>query len=893
MDKIKKKENEVGNQLSDFEIIKELGKGSYGTVYKVKSLLNSNVYVMKKMEIKHLKHQQQLECYREVSILKKVSHQNIIQYYSSFLEEEILYLIMEYAELGDLYSLIKHYKKHSKYFDEIDIWKISLEILSGLEYLHSRKIIHRDIKCLNLFITKDRHVKIGDLGVSTITSSIDNLHYTRVGTPLYLSPELVKQKPYDYKTDIWSFGCSLYHLVSLEPPFIGNNLIALGNNIVKGIPKSLPQQYSNELKAFIDKLLEKRPENRPSAKEAIDMIPKDIKEKIKTNGVKFYIKSKRPFSSAMNKITAVNKEEIKNIFSDDIKKEIKNEQNNLDKKIDIFNKKVYNYNDKTSKKNMNHILNNNHSSGNFITVHNLDNNNFKNIINNEKKNLNKNEIKINENKKREFQSLFNHDNKEKIIHRNNDNFISDLKSVKDNNYLNINSYKELEKSRNISIYPPSSPKKQFDLSFNIPSFNNQKGFNIFRVRNKYSEKSLLQNKYTLADRLNSNNNYSCLKIFSPILNNNYFCDIKKLKKHNFSQKNVIEPNKNKNINNLQNKNNTENNLNENFGKNIKKEKYKEISHITESNINFNKDINNINDININNTNTNNNNINQKNEINKKYNGNITFENGQNEQLKKNDLENKRDLIRINTEISKKNEKEKEKITFPELNTKEKTINNYMKKSNTNKNIYPFMNQHLTNFPNKANLYKRLTSAHPNSRSFSNNRPFTSKVNKNQNSLRENINFKNDTFSNIIRLNKNIFYTKKIPNSNSPRNFSENKNINSKNETFRPMTGIKPQLNNNIMNININFYNIDMNKRFLIPEINLYNPSLDNGNEKGNDIEQFNEQPFIRNSKIKDNIINNIDLKSYKNANEFLFEKIIKAFKDINDNNKRLTINDLK
>ena len=439
MDKIKKKENEVGNQLSDFEIIKELGKGSYGTVYKVKSLLNSNVYVMKKMEIKHLKHQQQLECYREVSILKKVSHQNIIQYYSSFLEEEILYLIMEYAELGDLYSLIKHYKKHSKYFDEIDIWKISLEILSGLEYLHSQKIIHRDIKCLNLFITKDRHVKIGDLGVSTITSGIDNLHYTRVGTPLYLSPELVKQKPYDYKTDIWSFGCSLYHLASLEPPFIGNNLIALGNNIVKGIPKSLPQQYSNELKAFIDKLLEKRPENRPSAKEAIDMIPKDIKEKIKTNGVKFYIKSKRPFSSAMNKIIAVNKEEIKNIFSDDIKKEIKNEQNNLDKKIDIFNKKVYNYNDKTSKKNMNHILNNNHSSGNFITVHNLDNNNFKNIINNENKNLNKNEIKINENKKREFQSLFNHDNKEKIIHRNNDNFISDLKSVKDNNYLNLNS----------------------------------------------------------------------------------------------------------------------------------------------------------------------------------------------------------------------------------------------------------------------------------------------------------------------------------------------------------------------------------------------------------------------------------------------------------------------
>ena len=132
---------EVGSRLSDFIIIKELGKGSYGTVYTVKSNLNSNIYVMKKMELNHLTSRQQQECYREVSILKKVSHNNIIKYYSSFMDKEILYIIMEYAELGDLYSLIKHYKKHSKYFDEFDLWKIASEILSGLDYLHSHKIV--------------------------------------------------------------------------------------------------------------------------------------------------------------------------------------------------------------------------------------------------------------------------------------------------------------------------------------------------------------------------------------------------------------------------------------------------------------------------------------------------------------------------------------------------------------------------------------------------------------------------------------------------------------------------------------------------------------------------------------------------------------------------------
>ena len=856
MDKIKEKENEVGNQLSDFEIIKELGKGSYGIVYKVKSLLNNNIYVMKKMEINHLKHQQQLECYREVSILKKVSHQNVIKYYSSFLEKEILYLIMEYAQLGDLYSLIKHYKKHSKYFDEIDLWKISLEILSGLEYLHSQKIIHRDIKCLNLFITKDRHVKIGDLGASTNTSGIDSLHYTRVGTPLYLSPELVKQKPYDYKTDIWSFGCSLYHLTSLEPPFIGNNLIALGNNIVKGIPKSLPHQYSNELKAFIDKLLEKRPENRPSAKEAIDMIPNYIKEKIKINGEKFYIKSKRPFSSAMNKIITTNKEELKNIFSDNINNNNKNNQNNNnDKKINIQNKN----DNKIPQKNLNKILNNEIENGN------------------------KNELKIKENKKREFYSLFhnnnNNNNNEKILYRNKENNIEDLKS--DNN-INLNSNKELKNSRNISVYIPSSPKKKNDLSFNIPSFNNQKGFNIFRAKKKNSEKFLLKNKYTLGDNLNSNNNYSYLKIFAPIFNNNnFFFDTKKTKKHNFAQKNIEESNKIKNINNLDNKNNIEINTKENFDKNINKEKYKEKSHIAETNINLNSDKNS----------DTKDNINPKNDINIKDKNDIKFENEQNEQLKKNIIENKKDLSRINTEINQK--KGKEKITFPELNIKDKTMNNYMKKSNTNKNIYSFKNQNLTNLSNKASTNKRLASYNLNSRSFSNNRPFTSKINKNPISFRDNINFKNDTFNNIIRLNKNIFYTKHNPASHSPRNYLENKTVNSKKVTFRPMTGIKPQLNNNIMNININFYNIDMNKKFLIPEINLYNPDLVTGNENQNNVEQFNEQPIIKSRKVKGNILKNIDLKSYKNSNEFLFQKIIKAFKDINDNNKRLTINDLK
>ena len=897
MEQIKTKENDVGNKLSDFEIIKELGKGSYATVYKVKSHLNSNIYVMKKMELNHLKPRQQQECYREVSILRKVSHQHIIKYYSSFLENEVLYIIMEYAELGDLYSLIKHYKRHSKYFDEIDLWRIASDILSGLEYLHSQKIIHRDIKCLNLFITKDRHIKIGDLGVSTITSGMDNLHYTRVGTPLYISPELVKQKPYDYKTDIWSFGCSLYHLASLEPPFSGGNLIVLGNNIVKGVPKSLPHQYSNELRAYIDKMLEKKPEKRPSAKEALELIPMEIKEKISSNGDKFQIKSKRPFSSVMNKIITVNKNEMRNLFGDKNKIKNKHKQNNF---FEI---------NKNSKNNKNFILNS--SAGNIITIHDLDkinnngndinqNNNNNNII--QSNNIQKdNEIKIKENKKSEFKAIFASNEKEKTLHRNKNNTIENNQYDSASNLI-PNTNNKIKKSKNISVDTPSvGVKKIYDLSFNIPSFNNQKGFNNFRNKKKNFDDILSENKFTLCDKNNSNYNY--IKIFSPLFKNSTYFDLKKNKNNHFIQNNLIEQNNNQNnIKKIENKISTQNTIrniieiNKNINKN--KESNKNIPYNTESNINIiNYDNKNINIININNDNN-------------KNNANINNENNNMEKQEKNvktiNAENKNDLMRLNTDITKN--KSKENIKFPELNIKDKSFNNFIKKSlnnNTNNNINinknsinTFINSNMTNLSSNRNIYKRLTSAKPNARSFS-NRPFTSKINKIPMTFNNNINFDNDTFNNIKRnynnMNSIMFYTKGNSQTDSHRNYSENLATMTKKTNFRPMTGIKPQINNNVMNININFYNIDMNKRFLIPEINPYCTGNGFDSDGNNIMDQLTEESLIQTKKFKDNnnIINNMDLESYKNSNEFLFEKIMKAIKDINGHNNRLTINDLK
>ncbi len=93
---------------------------------------------------------------------------------------------------------------------------------------------------MNVFLTRKGRVKLGDLGVAVILNRIEQLHATRVGTPLYLAPEMIKREKYSFKVDIWAVGCVVYQLTSLKPPFFGDNLITLGYNICNGTPEDMP-----------------------------------------------------------------------------------------------------------------------------------------------------------------------------------------------------------------------------------------------------------------------------------------------------------------------------------------------------------------------------------------------------------------------------------------------------------------------------------------------------------------------------------------------------------------------------------------------------------------------------------------------------------------------------
>ena len=300
---------------SKYEIIQEIGRGAFSVVYKVRSKENNNIYCLKKINTKKTKDKE-----NEINILSNLSHPNLIKCFFSFYNSENIYIIMDFCEFGDLFSLLQSVKKKKVFVNEDIIWNIAIQVLVGLNYLHSKKIIHRDIKLLNLFMTKDKKIKIGDMGMSIIFDEEELIH-SRVGTPLYIAPELVKKEKYDYKIDIWSLGCSLYHLAKTVPPFTDENLIKLGNSIINEQPSNLPICYSNELYDFILRLMIKNKDQRPSALEALELIPEKIKKKF-YNNYNIYTAKKKKFKYENGKLIE--------------KQNIINKENKFQNKLDDF-----------------------------------------------------------------------------------------------------------------------------------------------------------------------------------------------------------------------------------------------------------------------------------------------------------------------------------------------------------------------------------------------------------------------------------------------------------------------------------------------------------------------------------------------------------------------------
>ena len=250
--------------MDGFEILEKLGDGAYSVVYKVRRKEDSQIYALKKVSLSNLSQKEKENSLNEVRILASVKSTFVIAYKEAFIDEtdQSLCIVMEYADKGDLYQKITQFKKMGCLIDEVDIWRIFIQMTKGLKALHDLKILHRDLKSANIFLFSDGSAKIGDLNVSKV--AYKGLGYTQTGTPYYASPEVWRDEPYDMKSDIWSLGCVTFEMLALHPPFRAENMEKLYEKVIKCQYGKISERYSEDIKEIIKLLLKVKTKERPT-----------------------------------------------------------------------------------------------------------------------------------------------------------------------------------------------------------------------------------------------------------------------------------------------------------------------------------------------------------------------------------------------------------------------------------------------------------------------------------------------------------------------------------------------------------------------------------------------------------------------------------------------------
>uniref|UniRef100_A0A2K6RYE2 non-specific serine/threonine protein kinase n=1 Tax=Saimiri boliviensis boliviensis TaxID=39432 RepID=A0A2K6RYE2_SAIBB len=191
------------------------------------------------------------------------SHYSFSKEPVSVLAEGHLYIVMEYCDGGDLMQKIKQQK--GKLFPEDMILNWFTQMCLGVNHIHKKRVLHRDIKSKNIFLTQNGKVKLGDFGSARLLSTPMAFACTYVGTPYYVPPEIWENLPYNNKSDIWSLGCILYELCTLKHPFQANSWKNLILKICQGSIRPLPSHYSYELQFLVKQMFKRNPSHRPSA----------------------------------------------------------------------------------------------------------------------------------------------------------------------------------------------------------------------------------------------------------------------------------------------------------------------------------------------------------------------------------------------------------------------------------------------------------------------------------------------------------------------------------------------------------------------------------------------------------------------------------------------------
>ena len=378
-------------RIKDYILDKSLGKGSFGEVFLTKKEKSSKLYATKKIPLTHLQNEEfKKYITNEIKIMKMLQHDNVIKFYDCYQTENNLYLIMDYINGGSLSEYLAEYKlKKGAAFPQKMIQFFVKQIVQGLIYIHSKNIIHRDIKLDNILLNfpantkkenRDYHlaqIKIIDFGLSTDS----NLATSLVGSPIYMDPVILEKykkaggvekfKRYDKKADIWSLGAITYEMLTGEVLFNAGSLPELISKVKKGDYSLDVKDLSDEILSFLNCMLQYDPKKRLSAQELSQhqFLTKNTEEfkTVDTSQISYKINKNGELI-----LNIINNETIKRLYPFNPNKE-KNEifnslTINLDLISDEFSKKN---NDDSSNQDNSSNINNNQNDINNITPQNI------------------------------------------------------------------------------------------------------------------------------------------------------------------------------------------------------------------------------------------------------------------------------------------------------------------------------------------------------------------------------------------------------------------------------------------------------------------------------------------------------------------------------------------
>jgi len=246
-----------------YQRIKVLGKGSFGKAYLVRNTEANEQCVVKQMETSMMDPKERNEAVKEAMLLKRMDHKNIVRFQEVFMTRKgRLCIVMDYCDGGDVHMEIK--RREGRLIPEAQILEWFVQTCFALKHVHDRKVLHRDLKTQNIFLMSTGQIKLGDFGIARVLDATKDYAKTMVGTPYYLSPEIIEDRPYNFKSDIWSCGVVLYEMTTLKHPWDADSLVILASKILKDQYPPPDAMYSKDLVSLIRCMLCKDASMRPS-----------------------------------------------------------------------------------------------------------------------------------------------------------------------------------------------------------------------------------------------------------------------------------------------------------------------------------------------------------------------------------------------------------------------------------------------------------------------------------------------------------------------------------------------------------------------------------------------------------------------------------------------------